>query len=76
MPISVLVTGAAGFIGSHLVERLVADGYTVRAFVHYNSAGNWHNLEKVRAETLEAIEAGIQDQLVSDFVTHTHRDEL
>jgi NAD dependent epimerase/dehydratase len=56
VPTSVLVTGAAGFIGSHLVERLVADGYTVRAFVHYNSAGNWYNLEKVPSETLQAVE--------------------
>ncbi|OGO21148.1 MAG: NAD-dependent dehydratase, partial [Chloroflexi bacterium RBG_16_48_8] len=34
---SVLVTGAGGFIGSHLVERLVGEGAQVRAFVHYNS---------------------------------------
>ena len=34
---SVLVTGAAGFIGSHLVERLHARGTKVTAFVHYNS---------------------------------------
>jgi NAD dependent epimerase/dehydratase len=34
---SVLVTGAGGFIGSHLVERLVGEGAKVRAFVHYNS---------------------------------------
>ena len=36
----VLVTGAGGFIGSHLVERLVAEGAHVRAFVHYNSRGD------------------------------------
>jgi dTDP-glucose 4,6-dehydratase len=36
----VLVTGAAGFIGSHLAERLVALGADVRAFVHYNSLGS------------------------------------
>ena len=33
----VLVTGAGGFIGSHLVERLVMEGARVRAFIHYNS---------------------------------------
>ena len=33
----VLVTGAGGFIGSHLVEALVGEGTRVRAFVHYNS---------------------------------------
>ncbi len=36
----VLVTGAGGFIASHLVERLVADGAKVRAFVRYNSRGD------------------------------------
>ena len=37
----VLVTGAGGFIGSHLTERLVALGADVRAFVHYNALGTW-----------------------------------
>lgn len=37
----VLVTGAGGFIGSHLTERLVADGAKVRALVHYNALGKW-----------------------------------
>ena len=36
----VLVTGAGGFIGSHLVERLVGEGARVRAFVRYNSRGD------------------------------------
>jgi dTDP-glucose 4,6-dehydratase len=34
---TVLVTGAGGFIGSHLVERLVSEGSKVRAFVRYNA---------------------------------------
>ena len=37
----ILVTGACGFIGSHLVERLVAIGADVRAFVYYNSFNSW-----------------------------------
>ena len=37
----VLVTGAGGFIGSHLTERLVELGASVRALVHYNSLGSW-----------------------------------
>jgi len=51
-----LVTGAGGFIGSHLVEALVAEGHRVRAFVHYNAAGSWHNLEKLPAEIRSSIE--------------------
>ena len=38
--VPVLVTGAGGFIGSHLVDRLVAEGAEVRAFLHYNSRGD------------------------------------
>lgn len=41
----VLVTGAGGFIGSHLTEQLVAAGAEVSAFVRYNSTGNWGWLE-------------------------------
>lgn len=37
----VLVTGAGGFIGSHLTELLVKEGFDVRAFVHYNSFNTW-----------------------------------
>ena len=41
----ILVTGAGGFIGSHLVESLVEKGYQVRAFIRYNSKNNWGWLE-------------------------------
>ena len=42
----ILVTGADGFIGSHLVERLVSAGYDVRAFVLYNSFNSWGWLDQ------------------------------
>ncbi|MDD5255124.1 MAG: SDR family NAD(P)-dependent oxidoreductase, partial [Candidatus Omnitrophica bacterium] len=40
-----LVTGAGGFIGSHLCESLVKKGYRVKAFVRYNSRNSWGWLE-------------------------------
>jgi NAD dependent epimerase/dehydratase len=52
----VLVTGAGGFIGSHLVERLVREGSRVRAMVHYNARGSWGNLDFLAPETRKAIE--------------------
>jgi len=41
----VLITGADGFIGSHLTEMLVAKGYQVKALSQYNSFNNWGWLE-------------------------------
>ena len=43
----VLVTGAGGFIGSHLVESIVKKGCKVRAFVHYNSTNSWGWLDYI-----------------------------
>ena len=53
---TVLVTGADGFIGSHLVEGLVAAGAKVRALAYYNSFNSWGWLDSLSAETLSQIE--------------------
>lgn len=52
----VLVTGADGFIGSHLTESLLEKGYDVKAFVYYNSFNNWGWLDTLPKEKLDAIE--------------------
>ena len=52
----VLITGADGFIGSHLTESLVREGYSVRAFVMYNSFNSWGWLDQVSAEIKKSIE--------------------
>ena len=52
----ILVTGADGFIGSHLVERLVDDGFQVKAFVYYNSFNSWGWLDSFPKEKLDKIE--------------------
>jgi NAD dependent epimerase/dehydratase len=51
-----LVTGADGFIGSHLTELLVAEGYTVRAFIYYNSFNTWGWLDTLPKDVLSRIE--------------------
>lgn len=52
----VLVTGADGFIGSHLVESLIDQGCAVKAFVYYNSFNSWGWLDTLPTEKLEKIE--------------------
>lgn len=70
-----LVTGAGGFIGSHLVERLLARGSSVVAFVHYNSRGGLGWLEAIRHEPRLRIVAGdIRDyDMVADAMKGCER---
>lgn len=53
---TVLVTGADGFIGSHLVEQLIKDGNKVKAFIYYNSFNSWGWLDTLPKEILNEIE--------------------
>ncbi|MCV0403161.1 MAG: GDP-mannose 4,6-dehydratase [Chloroflexi bacterium] len=55
------VTGAEGFIGSHLVEALVADGHRVRAMVLYNSFGTWGWLDTLDPEVMASVEVVMGD---------------
>ncbi len=69
--VSVLVTGAGGFIGSHLTEELVRRGATVRALVEYNSLGSWGWLDDSEARRdAEILLGDIRD---SDFMERAAR---
>ncbi|MBN2863677.1 MAG: GDP-mannose 4,6-dehydratase [Bacteroidales bacterium] len=74
----VLVTGADGFIGSHLSEFLLEKGYMVRALSYYNSFNSWGWLEDFSSEkNLEIVAGDIRDpafcnELVSDIDTIYH----
>lgn len=58
----VLVTGADGFIGSHLTELLLREGHAARALVQYNSLGSWGWLDAVdQADKLEVVCGDIRD---------------
>lgn len=57
----VLVTGADGFIGSHLVEALLKEGYAVRALSQYNSFNNWGWLEDIENPKLEVVTGDVRD---------------
>ena len=56
-----LVTGADGFIGSHLTEMLLEEGYKVRALSQYNSFNNWGWLEGINHPNLEVVTGDVRD---------------
>ena len=65
-----LVTGADGFIGSHLVEALLQKGYRVRALTQYNSFNFRGNLEGIENPRLEIVAGDVRDP---DFCRHISR---
>jgi len=69
---TILVTGADGFIGSHLTEMLVAKGYTVKALSQYNSFNNWGWLEDINSkEHFEVLTGDVRDP---HFCKHITKD--
>ncbi len=69
----VLVTGASGFIGSHLVESLVRDGVQVRALVRYNSQGRTGWLEDLASDVASGVETVFGDLRDQDSVDRAVR---
>jgi NAD dependent epimerase/dehydratase len=57
----VLVTGADGFIGSHLVESLLDKGFEVKALSYYNSFNSWGWLEGIKHQNLEIVSGDVRD---------------
>ena len=70
MSYSVLVTGADGFIGSHLVEMLVSRGYQVKALAQYNSFNNWGWLESVNCkDKIQILTGDVRDSHYCKYIT-------
>jgi NAD dependent epimerase/dehydratase len=68
--VNVLITGADGFIGSHLTELLVAEGYTVKALSQYNSFNNWGWLENVDCrKEIEVLSGDVRDPHYCKHIT-------
>lgn len=70
----ILVTGADGFIGSHLVEELVKKGYCVKAFVYYNSFNNWGWIDTLSQDILKNVEVFQGDIRDSNGVWEAMKD--
>jgi NAD dependent epimerase/dehydratase len=69
----VLITGAGGFIGSHLCELALSRGAEVRAFVHYNSRNDWGMLDDLKRRQLKQIEVITGDMRDADAVRRAVR---
>tara|TARA_B100001250_G_C19817322_1_gene799380 strand:+ start:1550 stop:2539 length:990 start_codon:yes stop_codon:yes gene_type:complete len=67
---NILITGADGFIGSHLTEMLTREGHNVRALAYYNSFNNWGWLEDIeKSKNLEIISGDIRDPFFCTEIT-------
>ncbi len=71
----VVVTGAGGFIGSHLTERLVKGGHQVRAFVRYNGRDDYGHLDDLAADVRDSVEIERGDLKDPVAVEKTVRDQ-
>ncbi len=66
----ILVTGADGFIGSHLTEMLLDEGYQVRALSYYNSFNSWGWLDGVKHPNLEVVTGDVRDPHFCRHITN------
>ena len=71
---NIVVTGAGGFIGSHLVEELVNRGASVKAIVRYNSRNDWGQIELLKGNVLDEIEVELGDITDPFFVKKVTKD--
>lgn len=67
---NVLITGADGFIGSHLTELLVREGYNVKALSQYNSFNSWGWLEDINCRNeIEVLNGDVRDSHYCKYIT-------
>ena len=70
----VLITGADGFIGSHLTERLISEGARVKAFVMYNSFNTWGWIDTFSSREKEAVDIVCGDIRETDLLKQALKD--
>ena len=70
----ILVTGSEGFIGSHLVEKLVKEGFNIKALVYYNSFNSWGWLDTLEDKIKNNIEVVLGDVRSNDSVDKALKD--